>query len=118
MEEETIQHLLCECDLATSIWHDITGWLKTQGHSIEYLRDSQIILGDPKLDPVINRIILTTKVAIFKNKDKTPPRIGQIITMLRSQFTIEKFNAEKTNKLKYLRVFWAPIWNSMNNGQS
>ena len=118
MEEETIQHLFCECDLATSIWHDITGWLKTQGRSIEYLRYSQIILGDPKFDPVINRIILTTKVAIFKNKDKTPPRIGQIISMLRSQFTIEKFNAEKTNKLNFFRVFWAPIWNSMNNGQS
>ena len=118
MEDKTIQHLFCECDLATSIWHDITGWLKTQGRSIEYLRDSQIILGDPKLDLVINRIILTTKVAIFKNKDKTPPRIGQIITMLRSQFTIEKFNAEKTNTLKFFRGFWAPIWNSMINGQS
>ena len=64
MEEETIQHLFCECDLATAIWQEITGWLKTQGRSIEYLRDSQIILGDPKLDPVINGIILTTKVAI------------------------------------------------------
>ena len=118
MEEETIQHLFCECDLATSIWQEKTGWLKTHGRSIEYLRDSQIILGDPKLDLVINRIILTTKVAIFKNKDKSPPRIGQIKTMLRSQFTIEKFNAEKTNKLKFLRGFWALIWKSMNTGQS
>ena len=117
MEEETI-HLFCECDLATSIWHEITGWLKKQGRSIEYLRDSQIILGDPKLDPVINRIILTTKVAIFKNKEKSPPKINQIIAMLRSQLTIEKFNAEKTNKLKIFRGFWAPIWNSMNKGQS
>ena len=118
MEDETIQHLFCECDLATSIWHHVTGWLKTQGRSIEYLRDSQIILGDPKFDPVINRIILTTKVAIFKNKEKSPPKINQIIAMLRSQFTIEKFNAEKTNKLKFFRGFWAPIWNSINKGQS
>ena len=118
MEEETIQHIFCECDLATSIWHEITGWLKKQGRSIEYLRDSQIILGDPKLDPVINRIILTTKIAIFKNKEKSPPKINQIIAMLRSQFTIEKFNAEKTNKLKFFRGFWAPIWNSMNKGQN
>ena len=30
IEEETIQHLFCECDLAKSIWQDITGWLKTR----------------------------------------------------------------------------------------
>ena len=34
MEEETIKHLFCECDLATSTWQDITVWLKTKGRSI------------------------------------------------------------------------------------
>ena len=81
---------------------------------LQYLRDSQIILGDPDLDPVINRIILTVKVAIFKNKGKNPPTLSQKTVMLRSQFRIEKFNAEKSGKLRFFRWFWAPIWCEVN----
>ena len=81
---------------------------------MEYFKDSQIILGDSNLDPVINRIILTAKIAIFENRKTNPPRINQILAMLRSQFNIKKFNAEKTGKLKIFRVFWAPIWNGIN----
>ena len=69
-EEESIEHLFCECDLSTAIWPEVTNWLKTQGRNINYLRDAQIILGDPDLEPVINRIILTVKIAIDKNKEK------------------------------------------------
>ena len=114
LEDESIQHLFCECDLATTIWQDIIEWLKKQGRNIEYFKDSQIILGDSNLDPVINRIILTAKIAIFKNKKGNPPKIHQILSMLRSQFNIEKFNAEKTGKLKFFRGFWAPIWKGIN----
>ena len=73
LEDESIQHLFCECDLATTIWQDIIDWLKKQGRNIEYFKDSQIILGDSQLDPVIIRIILTAKVAIFKNRKKVHP---------------------------------------------
>ena len=100
--------------MATTIWQDIIDWLKKQGRNIEYFKDSQIILGDSNLDPVINRIILTAKIAIFKNRKRNPPTIHQILAMLRSQFNIEKFNAEKTGKLKFFRGFWAPIWKAIN----
>ena len=112
--DETILHLYCECDMTTGVWQDIIDWLNPQGFNFEYFRDSQIILGDPKMDAVINRILLTTKIAIFKNREKSkPPTLCQVLSMLRSQFKIEKFNAETTGKLKFFRGFWAPIWNKM-----
>ena len=112
--DETILHLYCECDMTTGVWQDIIDWLNPQGFNFEYFRDSQIILGDPKMDAVINRILLTTKIAIFKNREKSkPPTLSQVLSMLKSQFKIEKFNAETTGKLRFFRGFWAPIWNKM-----
>ena len=67
-EKETIQHLFCECNISTTIWWEVLNWLNSQGFYFEFVTDVQIILGDPKLDPAINRIILTDKIAIFKNK--------------------------------------------------
>ena len=113
-ENESILHLFCECDITTGIWQDIIDWLNSQGFNFEYLNDSQIILGDPRLDAVVNRILLTTKIAIFQNKEKSkPPTLFQVLSMLKSQFKIEKFNAEKTGKRKFFRGFWAPIWRKM-----
>ena len=113
-ENESILHLFCECDLTTGNWQDIIDWLNSQGFNFEYFSDSQIILDDPRLDAVVNRILLTTKIAIFQNKEKSkPPTLIQILAMLKSQFKIEKFNAEKTGKRKFFRVFWAPIWRKM-----
>ena len=112
--DETILHLYCECDMTTGVWQDIIDWLNPQGFNFEYFRDSQIILGDPKMDAVVNRILLTTKIAIFKNREKSkPPTLSQVLSMLRSQFKIERFNAETTGKLRFFRGFWAPIWNKM-----
>ena len=66
------------------------------------------------MDAVVNRILLTTKIAIFKNREKSkPPTLSQVLSMLRSQFKIEKFNAETTGKLRLFRGFWAPIWSKM-----
>ena len=113
-DSETILHLFCECDLTTGVWQEIINWLNPQGFRFEYFRDSQIILGDPRIDAVVNRILLTTKIAIFINREQSkPPTLNQVLAMLKSQFRIEKFNAERSDKLRFFRGFWAPIWSKM-----
>ena len=90
-----VEHVFCECDISTSIWQNVVDWLNKQGFSIEYLTDKQILLGGSTFDPVVNRIIITTKMAIFINKQKAiPPKLCQILNMLKEQFNIEKFIAE------------------------
>ena len=109
-EEESLLHLFCECDLSTQIWQELVDWLGKQGQKINYLTDSQILLGDPSLDPVINRIIITTKVSIFKNKGGNPPNLIQIVNSLKKQFKTERFTAKCNNKERFFRGFWSPIW--------
>ena len=109
-EEESLLHLFCECDLSTQIWQELVDWLGKQGQKINYLTDSQILLGDPSLDPVINRIIITTKASIFKNKGGNSPKLIQILNSLKNQFKAERFTAKCNNKERFFRGFWSPIW--------
>ena len=111
LEPESLEHVFCECDIATDIWQKVVDWLNQQGYSIEYLTDEQILLGRPTSDQVVNRIIMTTKISIFNNKEKgKAPKLCQILNMLREQFNIEKFIAEKNGKNRFFRGFWAPVW--------
>ena len=70
LEEESLIHIFCECDISACIWEEVINWYNTFGYNINYLSDIQILLGDQKLDPILNRIILTTKTLIFKIKVK------------------------------------------------
>ena len=69
-EVESILHLFCECNVATSILQCIVDWLNTLGLNLGYLTDIQILLGDKNWDPVVKRIIILVKSVIFKNKTK------------------------------------------------
>ena len=89
--EESLIHLFCECDITSGIWQDVLDWLGNQSIRTEYLTDIQIIFGDPKFDPVINRVLVTTIMIIFKNKvGGRPHRMAQVIASLKSQFKTGK----------------------------
>ena len=70
-------------------------WLNKQGYSIENLTDEQLLLGGSTFDLVENKIIITTKMAIFINKQKAiPSKLCHILNILKEHFNIEKFIAE------------------------
>ena len=111
---ETILHIFCECDIATSSWDDVVEWYNSFGYKLDYLTDVQIIFGDPRLDPILNRIILITKSEIFRKKtrgQRVP--LDTIIQKLKHQFQIEFFIATENGRLKSFRGFWSPIYIEM-----
>ena len=113
-EEESLLHLFCECDIAASIWDEVIDWHNKFGYNFTYLSDSQILLGDPKFDPILNRILLTTKVIIFKNKSKKKKvTLSHIKAKLLYQFHTEHFIARALGRLKSFRGLWSPIWHEM-----
>ena len=101
--------LFCECDMTSGIWQDILDWLEKQTIRTEYLTDIQITFG------VINKILVTTKMIIFKNKGGgRSPRLAQVIASLKSQFKTERFIATNNNKDRFFRGFWSPIWDKVS----
>ena len=69
-EIETITHLFCDCSSNNNIWENLIDWLNSLGYRLAYLTDVQILFGDPKLDPIVNTIIIMCKYQIFKTKSK------------------------------------------------
>ena len=111
IDRESILHIFCECEIATSIWDSVVEWYNSFGYNLDYLSDAQIVFGDPSFDPIFNRIILITKIEIFNSKSKNRRvLLGAIIQRLKYQFQIEKFIATKNGRLKTFRGFWSPIY--------
>ena len=64
-------------------------------YSIEYFTDTQILFGNPRFNPVLNRVILTTKIAILKNKASSQlVTLNQILSILKEQFKLESKEKE------------------------
>ena len=100
IEEESLLHIFCECDIAAGIWDEVIDRYNSFGYNLTYLTDSQILLGDPKLDPILNRILLTTKISIFKNKcEKERVHLCQVKARLLCQFDTEYFIARASGRL-------------------
>ena len=104
----------CECNVATSFWDEVVECYNSFGYKLEYLTDVQIILGDHKLDPILNRINLITKSEIFRRKNQgySVP-LSSIIQKLKYQFQIELFIATRNGRLKSFRGLWSPIYTEM-----
>ena len=113
--EESLIHLFCECDIASVIWQEVVDWLGKQLIKTEYLTDSPILLGEPSFDPVVNRVLITTKMIIFKNKmEMRAPRLPQVIASLKLQFKTEKSIASNNNKEVSFNGFWSPLWDKVS----
>ena len=112
LEVESILYLFCGCDSTTQIRQQISVWLSPQGLNLEYFTATQIVFSDKNWNPMINRIMICTKLAIFKNKaSKEPLSIATTNASLQIQFMMEQYIARINNRLQHFRGFWAPIRN-------
>ena len=111
---KSFQFKLIHIEFFQLIRNYVIGWYNSFGYNLIYLTDSQILLGDPKLDPILNRILLTTKISIFKNKcKKERVNLCQVKARLLCQFDTEYFIARTSGRLMSFRGLWSPIWHEM-----
>ena len=45
LEEESLLHHFCECDIAVCIWEELIDWYNLFGYDFTYLGDSQSLIG-------------------------------------------------------------------------
>lgn len=66
---ETASHLLWECAIVNSLWHNLKDWLKPVINIEQYLNCKSILLEDPYTGtPLGNLIILRTTYFIYCRK--------------------------------------------------
>ena len=115
-ETETITHLFCDCSSNNNIWKNMIDWLNSLGYRLGYLTDIQILFGDPKLDPIVNKIIIICKYQIFKTKSNNNTiSLKKLLYFLKNEGKNEKSIAIFNNQQKRFWGLWAPIWNHLKN---
>ena len=99
-----------------SIWKNIVDWLNSLGYRLGYFTDVQILFGDKKFDPIVNKVIIASKYLIFKQKTKTSAvTFKKLLYFLKSESEIERGIATNNNQLKKFWGLWSPIWKSIKN---
>ena len=97
-----------------NIWKNLIDWLNTLGYRLAYLTDVQILFGDPKLDPIVNKIIIVCKYQIFKTKSNNNTiSLKKLLYNLKNEGKNEKSIAVFNNQQKRFWGLWAPIWNHL-----
>ena len=96
--EETINHLFCDCDPVKQLWHDFQNWFLNVTNHVIVLNSKIIILGLLEKDMnyySVNALILVTKSYIFYcAKNNIIPTFVHLyhrfITLIREQKALYK----------------------------
>jgi hypothetical protein len=107
-EVETYYHLFYKCDKVQGVWRDIKEWtLQSIGHQAE-ISPTAVILGS-KTWPVINMIIMATKLYIYYCKMKRQtPSTEALLKRIEDIKKIERYIAVKNNKINQFERKWTP----------
>jgi len=108
--EETLEHLLVECEKVDVFWKLLAEWLAAYNVILEYLNEVDIILGVCKLGDdkvLINHILLLAKYFIYKcSLKKMIPTVSLFVPRIRYTYDIEFRIATNKDKLPYHYKKW------------
>jgi len=116
LHDETIQHLLVECEYTQNLWQSVINWVRNKTEIFLQIVKQDKILGYFKNKTYkipINTIIMVTKQYIFNNcQNNRPLNIYELQIKLNTIYQEEKYIAKLNNKEENFNTVW-DIWNQM-----
>ena len=113
LENETIIHLLYECELVKKLWDEIQAWLAINASTDLKLSPSNIILGDfttPNI--LVNLITLLCKRYIFLCKSNNQlPVLSGLLGFLKFNYLVDKGICLKRSRIDSLFNRWEKLTN-------
>lgn len=70
LEPETFKHLFYQCPLVLSLWTSLSDYIFEKSGKRIIFDIQSVLLGNPKLDHVVNLIIILVKKYIFQKSRK------------------------------------------------
>ena len=98
-EEQTLEHLLWDCDKTQEFWFDLLVWLHANFNHSSHFRFSKqlVILGHVPgvyTDKVIDLFILLAKYHIYyANLNHSAPHLQVFIRLIKQRYKIERLNS-------------------------
>lgn len=105
---ETIVHLLWSCDLSNQFWTNLENYIKDLCNlNFQSWNARDILLGNLKLDIVLNIILLHAKLFLYYNKmKKQKPSIEAFKKRLCQVYQVERYRAKKCLKFTEFEAQW------------
>ena len=108
-ESETITHLLWDCAVAKSLWHELQVWLSPTMNIEPYLDIQSVLFGIPGSEKMlcINKIFLRTKYFIYcKRCFGQKPNIIGLKQCIRAEYELEKWiTSQNGTDGKFIRIW-------------
>ena len=96
---ETIEHLLWECNLSKNLWIKITKWINSllpQQQQMEIFNQKKILLGTTSADLSIEYIKLITKRYLYDCKlEEKIPKFENLLQIIKYTINLSKINYSK-----------------------
>ena len=108
--EDSIEHMLIECEIVQSLWHEIEEWIAFIGVVNYSIENSVIVLGELQKSFWINAIILITKKTIFNARiNDTIPKFESIQTQVKNLYIYEKNKYTLLERIDKLEQRWGML---------
>ena len=113
---ETLIHLFWYCEVSSEFWTTLHNYLdNTCNMRLADWSAYEIMFGSPKLDVVVNTVLLQAKLFLYYNKMKNQrPCFDHFKRKLRSRYHIERYNAIKNCQLPKFDALWEKFINLVN----
>ena len=105
IDKETIKHLFWECEHVQYFW-DLLKTLLRDNCGFENISFNavDIILGNPKFEGTLNKIVLWGKKFIYRSKiEEKLPAFNGFLRVVNKQYKIDKYIAKMTQNMKYFK---------------
>ena len=111
---ETISHLLLECPSVRAIWTELQQWLERSLNTTIYISATDILLGNPRNDPVTTCILLITKHEIYKQKwNRTRLTIPKLKIIIKQHMDLECYLGKIRGNPEKTMGKWASIYHHL-----
>ena len=110
-EIDTLRHMFLECHNTIILWNQVENWAKTVTSNSLKLTDFDKNFGHQQRDKTINKIILITKLVIYKKRisDK-PHHILKVKRMLYNDLCVKEYESNLNNTVENFVQVWGKIY--------
>ena len=115
-EVDTLEHSFIECHATVMLWKKVENWANTVISRSLKITDTEKIFGHLQKDKTINKVILATKIIIYKCRiaDKVH-NITMVKRLIFNELRVEEYDACLNDTILNFAQVWGKIYVNLKN---
>ena len=115
-EIDTLRHMFLECHATIDLWKQVEFWVKVVTSKTLKLTDFDKTFGFQQRDTTIDRIILITKIVIYKNSiSGKAHNIIIVKKMLYNELCVKEYESDLNDKAEQFIQVWGQYYQNLKD---